>query len=177
MPGMAPDPAGPRPPPPLPLTAVTAAAPQTPSPLHRPWRGLCVRRVPWGVGGAGSKGARTGGVRDPRAPAPSLLGVGGDAGQVRLAASALLYNRALYTGRDESFEMVQLVSGLARRVHSPGPQPDPETGLRLLLALGKAVHRKSAAASTPSSPRPPRPPAPPPSARRRRPGPGICGGA
>ncbi len=65
---------------------------------------------------------------------------------MRLAASALLYNMALYTGRDESFEMVQLVSGLAHRVHSPGPQSDPETGLRLLLALGKAVHRKPPAA-------------------------------
>ena len=65
---------------------------------------------------------------------------------MRLAASALLYNMALYTGREESFEMVQLVSGLAHRVHSAGPQTDPETGLRLLLALGKAVHNKPPAA-------------------------------
>ena len=82
-------------------------------------------------------------------PNPSfnlLSSAGPGRGQVRLAAAGLLYNMALYTGREESFEMVQLVSGLAHRVHSSGPQTDPETGLRLLLALGKAVHNKPPAA-------------------------------
>ena len=68
-----------------------------------------------------------------------------------MAASTLLYNLSLFTSRDESVEMVQLVSGLAHRVHADAAlrtsgmaavEDEVDTGVRLLLALGKAVHRR-----------------------------------